>query len=488
MKRTMQIAVREFLSVVMTRAFLIGVAIVPIMLVVVGVAISLIPKSPAISGRVVVLDRSGVVGALVLQRFTDESVRAEAEADGRRTKAMMKDAMGQVPMSDATKSMVDKQLDGAKKPGGEAAPARLTVELLSADEDIEKIKNEIRVSQIRAGDDAGQPARLVLVVIPEAAVRGTLVTTDVDPEKAAGSITWEPHEVFVNPQLDFEVQSTISRRVGEAIVDARIASDSRLSGTGLTPERLRELVARPRADIKSLTKEGERASAGALQILVPVAFMLLLMMSVLSGGQYLMTALVEEKSNRVMEVLLSAVSPMQLMLGKILGMMGVALLLLTIFGGLGMAGLLAFALADLVPLYKLAWLGVFFIFAFFTIASLMAAIGAAVNDMREAQTLLSPVMMFVMVPWLLWLPISRAPNSTFSTVMSFVPALNPFVMVIRMGGSEPIPAWHYPAAALVAMVTSICAAWASAKIFRVGVLMYGKPPNLATLFRWVRMA
>ncbi|MBX9735641.1 MAG: hypothetical protein K2X32_01835, partial [Phycisphaerales bacterium] len=92
------------------------------------------------------------------------------------------------------------------------------------------------------------------------------------------------------------------------------------------------------------------------------------------------------------------------------------------------------------------------------------------------------------VPWLLWLPISRAPNSTFSTVMSFVPALNPFVMVIRMGGSEPVPNWHYPAAALVAMVTSICAAWASAKIFRVGVLMYGKPPNLATLFRWVRMA
>lgn len=490
MKRTMQIASREFLSVVLTRAFLIGILIVPIMMAVVVIAISLVPKSPAVSGRIVVLDQSGLVGVLVEQRFSDEGVREEAEADGRKVKAMMKDAMSQVAVPEATRTMVDKQIEEARKasPAGKGSGARLSVELLKPDADIEKVKDEIRVSQIRAGSDGGTPARLALVIIPEGAVRGASDPSEVRGESDVRVMTWEPHEVFVNPQLDFELQTTINRRVGEAIVDARVASDPRFQNLGLSPARLRELMHRPSAEVKSLTREGEKQSAGALQILVPVAFMILLMMSVMSGGQYLMTALIEEKSNRVMEVLLSAVSPMQLMLGKILGMMGVALLLLAIFGGLGMAGLVAFALADLVPLFKLVWLGVFFIFAFFTIASLMAAIGAAVNEMREAQTLLSPVMMMVMVPWFLWLPISRAPNSTFATVMSFVPALNPFVMVIRMGGSEPIPAWHYPAAAGVAMLSAMAAAWASAKVFRVGVLMYGKPPNLSTLIRWVRMA
>ncbi len=490
MKRTMQIACREFLSVVLTKAFLIGILIVPIMIGVVGIAISLVPKSPAVSGRVVILDQTGVVGKLVEERFSEQWARKEAEAEERKTKEAVKGAMAQVQLSPEAQALANKQFEQASKASGENAEpaARLTVELVKPEEDIEKIKNEIRVSQIRAGSDGGTPPRIALVVIPETAVRGTSAPSQAHAERDVRVMTWDPHDVFANPQLDFEVTNTINRRVGDAIVDARIATDPRLQTLGLSAERLRELMQRPFKAPTSLTPEGEKQSAGPLQMLVPIAFMILLMMSVMSGGQYLMTALVEEKSNRVMEVLLSAVSPMQLMLGKILGMMGVALLLLGIFGGLGMAGVIAFAYQDLVPAYKLVWLGVFFLFAFFTVASLMAAIGAAVNEMREAQTLLSPVMMVIMVPWFLWLPISRAPNSTFATIMSFVPAINPFVMVIRMGGSEPIPAWHYPAAAGVAMLTAIASAWVSAKVFRVGVLMYGKPPNLTTLVRWVRMA
>jgi ABC-2 type transport system permease protein len=89
---------------------------------------------------------------------------------------------------------------------------------------------------------------------------------------------------------------------------------------------------------------------------------------------------------------------------------------------------------------------------------------------------------------MLWMPILRNPNSTFAQVCSFVPLINPFVMVLRVSGSETIPFWQIPASILVGMLTVVVLAWASAKIFRIGVLMYGKPPNLATLIRWVRMA
>jgi ABC-2 type transport system permease protein len=121
-------------------------------------------------------------------------------------------------------------------------------------------------------------------------------------------------------------------------------------------------------------------------------------------------------------------------------------------------------------------------------AAMMAAIGSAVNELREAQTLMTPVMMLTMMPWMIWFLIQRAPNSTLATSLSFVPIVSPFVMVLRLGGSEPVPQWQHPVALAIGAVTSVVVIWAAAKIFRIGVLMYGKPPNFRTLLKWVRMA
>jgi ABC-2 type transport system permease protein len=131
---------------------------------------------------------------------------------------------------------------------------------------------------------------------------------------------------------------------------------------------------------------------------------------------------------------------------------------------------------------------VYFVIAYFTIASMMAAIGSAVSELREAQTLMTPVMTLMIIPWVLWLPISRAPNSLLAQILSFVPGPNPFVMVIRLCGSEPVPFWQIPASLAVGAAGAVFAAWSAAKIFRIGALMYGKPPNFRTLIKWVRMA
>jgi ABC-2 type transport system permease protein len=131
---------------------------------------------------------------------------------------------------------------------------------------------------------------------------------------------------------------------------------------------------------------------------------------------------------------------------------------------------------------------IFFILAFFMIASMMAAIGSAVNEMREAQALLGPVMIVLVIPMILWMPIMRNPNSLFAQICSFIPPINPFVMVLRLGGSEKIPHWQVLLSIGVGVAGSVFAAWAAGKVFRIGVLMYGKPPNLPTLIRWVRMS
>jgi ABC-2 type transport system permease protein len=118
----------------------------------------------------------------------------------------------------------------------------------------------------------------------------------------------------------------------------------------------------------------------------------------------------------------------------------------------------------------------------------MAAIGAAVNDMREAQTFMTPVMLTMIIPWILWMPISRDPNSTFAVVTSFLPPINTFVMLLRMTSTTPPPLWQVWLSILIGLVSVYAAVWFAAKVFRIGILMFGKPPDFKTLIRWVRMA
>jgi ABC-2 type transport system permease protein len=204
------------------------------------------------------------------------------------------------------------------------------------------------------------------------------------------------------------------------------------------------------------------------------------------GGQSLLTSTIEEKSSRVIEVLLSAVSPIELMAGKIIGQMGVSLVALGLYVALGLVALVSFALLGLLDLRLLFYLVVFFVIAYLVFGSFMMAVGAAVNEMQEAQSLMMPVVLALAAPLMLAAPISNDPNSTFSTVISFVPPVNSFAMLIRLSSSTP-PPWWQAWMSIAVGVASVCAAvWFAAKVFRIGLLMYGKPPNFATLIRWAR--
>src|SRR5690606_5728088 len=237
-----------------------------------------------------------------------------------------------------------------------------------------------------------------------------------------------------------------------------------------------------------VTDEAERATVGGLNVMLPFAFMFLLIISVMGSGQALLTTVIEEKSSRVIEVLLSAVSPMQLMAGKLLGHMAVSLLAMSLYVGLGVLLLTSFSLMGLLDPSLIVYLLVFFLIGFFTIGSLMMASGAAVNDMREAQSLMTPLMLILMLPRFLCIPITRDPSSTLSLVASLTPPINTFAMLMRMGSAEPPPIWQVWLSIAIGIAGVFAAVWFAAKVFRIGILMYGKPPNFKTLVRWVRAA
>ena len=126
----------------------------------------------------------------------------------------------------------------------------------------------------------------------------------------------------------------------------------------------------------------------------------LLVFGVMIGGQTLLTQTVEEKSNRVVEVLLSAVSPIELMAGKILGQMAVSMLVLALYVGMGLFMLMSFAMIGLLDPVLIVYLVVFFVISYLLFAAVFSAVGAAVNEMREAQSLMTPVMLALMAPWM----------------------------------------------------------------------------------------
>lgn len=463
MKKMLHVAVREFLATVATKGFIIGVLITPLLI---AFMIVVFPRlineaPPRVEGEVAVIDPTGEVTPGVREYLKPEALAMRREEFRKNLEEATPEALRKVSGVDAqTRQALDTVL-------GEVP--EIDVVALDPGADVEAAKAPLR--EVRDKKDGESEGRLAVVVVhPDAVTPAT-----------AGS-AYGSYDLYVKEKLDDRIEDEIRTGVRESIVEARIRA------SGLDSDAVHALTHVERVRSTTVSASGERETNEIFQALMPAAMMVLLLVSVLTSGQYLLTTTVEEKSNRVVEVLLSAVSPMQLMVGKILGQMAVGILILGLYAGLGIAALVSFAMMGLFDFRMLILLFLFYVLAYLTIASFMAAIGSAVNEMREAQTLMTPVMMLIMIPWLLWMPISRDPNSMFATILSFVPPVGNFVILLRLASSSPPPMWQVLLALLASALGALVAVWFAAKVFRIGLLMYGKPPSFATLVRWARMA
>ncbi|MEJ5208284.1 ABC transporter permease [Denitratimonas sp. CY0512] len=452
--KTLQIARREFLATVMTKGFLIGLLVMPLMIAALIVVMPFLLKeqSPRIEGSVAIHDPTGQVLERAREHLSPQAFAQRRVEMQRRLDSVLPDAMRGLVASggeDAMQAAMEQAL---------GAVPTLTLDALDSAAALETAKEALRESDT---------ALAVVAIAPDAVTAG---------EDGLGT-----YDLFVRKKLDDRLIDELRDALATSIVDARLAARD------LDAREVRQLVRVPRATPRTIGEEGEKSANEIASRLLPMAFMALILIAVMTGGQQLMTSTIEEKSSRVVEVLLSAVSPTELMAGKILGQMGVATLMLALYGGLGVLALVSFAATGLLDPWLLFYLAVFFLIAFVVLAAMMAAIGAAVNELREAQTLLTPVMLVVMLPMMLWMPISRDPNSTFATVLSLLPPVNPFVMMLRLGSSTPPPTWQVWLSIGIGVASMAAAVWFAGKVFRIGLLMHGKPPSFATLLRWVRM-
>jgi ABC-2 type transport system permease protein len=155
---------------------------------------------------------------------------------------------------------------------------------------------------------------------------------------------------------------------------------------------------------------------------------------------------------------------------------------------LGIWTLLQFALLGLLDPSLIVYLVAFFLISYLVYGSLMVSIGAAVNQMADAQSLMPPILLLLIGPYVLTGVIGRAPNSPFSVAFSFVPPVNSFFMLARLASDSPPPPWQVWLSMGAGIAAASLAVWFAAKIFRIGLLMHGTPPSFATMIKWARMA
>ena len=226
--------------------------------------------------------------------------------------------------------------------------------------------------------------------------------------------------------------------------------------------------------------------------LLPFALGFLLAMSIISGGQYLLQGVSEEKESRILESLLCSVTPEELMAGKMFGLGGAGLTLVAVWilaGAFSSAGVLSFIHVS-VPASLLVLGLLYFVFGYLFYASVMISIGSMASNLREATQFSGYLTILNFAPFWAMVVFINTPNSTFATAISLFPPTAATSMMLRMSASAVsgaiIPPWQIATSLTLLAVSGVVTLMLGAKLFRLGMLLYGKTPNLPEIMRILR--
>lgn len=474
-KKIFTVATREFRSTALTRAFLFGAVIFPLLIWGVMIGVSMLNfKKPPLEGTIAIADEtSGQVILPSVQAWFDvEKAKARAAEEKEKLDKAIQEKTSNVP--GVTKQQIETSTKVVQQFTGIGIPVIVTVEPLAEPIDMEAqrkraVSNEV-LAVARITEEALQPRA------PAFDEQGK-----AKPEANGGPGTYE----FIQSQtLRPDHADQLRGAINNAI------QDERMRRAGIDPNKVREVQrSYPMAQTKVVTASGERKANEGLTRFLPLIFMMLIYIAAITGGQYLMMGTLEEKSSRVMEVILSAVSSRELLIGKLFGQGLVGLAVLGIYSAVGIAAADRFNVVGQLPMNVLPWAVVYFLIAYALLGSMMLAVGSAVTEIREAQALYTPITMSIIIPFLLIMPIMENPGSVLARIASFFPFTTPYAMVMRLSQpSHHVPLWELIATTASGLLGVTIMIWAASKIFRVGVLMYGKPPSLLGLLKWIRYA
>jgi ABC-2 type transport system permease protein len=293
---------------------------------------------------------------------------------------------------------------------------------------------------------------------------------------------------------NFTVERDVRRAVSEAVQVARLREE------GLDVAEVASLLRPVEVRTARVTERGEEAGSAQSTFFLGYVLGFMVYMLVLLYGINVMRSVLEEKTNRIAEVIVSSMKATHLMAGKILGVGAVALLQVSIWAAMGAlaasrSGTIAARFG--LPQDALSGMGVdpwmlasalgFFLLGFFLYAALFAAVGAAVNSEQEAQQFQTVALLPLVAPMIFITQVISEPLGTTATVLGLIPFTAPVTMPMRMAAAA-VPAWQIAASLAATLAMVLLVAWLAGKIYRIGILSTGKKPTLRELGHWLRAA
>ncbi len=433
MRKTLRIAKREYRSQVKTKGFIIGLILAPAIMSGSLIAMAIFKDRVDTTDQVIaVMDHSGLVAEALVEGAGERNAAAVHNDDGEKVRPAY---IIEIVQPDTTRPDLQKlELSNRVRDGSLHAFVEIGPDVIRPGEDGEAYRIAYYSENSSMDDCRGwiqypinnhlRTTRMAAAGIDESEVNNLLLWINVDP---MGLVS-------------------VDEETGE-VKDARRAS------------------------------EGEAIGA-------PIALVFLMFILTMMGAVPLLQAVMEEKSQRIAEVLLGSVTPSEFMAGKVIGGVAVSLTAATVYVIIGVISMKRAGMTDYVPYDVIPWFFAFLVLNITMLGSVMAALGSACNDAKEAQSATMPALMPLMIPMFTLMPIAMEPNGAFATALSLIPIFTPVVMLMRLAGPATIPAWQPWAGLAGVLAATAIAVWGGGRIFRVAILMQGKPFKLGTVMRW----
>jgi ABC-2 type transport system permease protein len=465
MRKILVVAVREFIAAVKSKAFVVSLVVMPLLMF----------------GGIIVQRQTAKMGDVKTKRVaivdrSDANLFADLErAANIRTENQLKDETG--------KQMRPRVELEELAPAGDfesdaAAQQRLALSERIKSNDLFaylEIGPTVLTPRIRATTQAMQAAKGADLSILE---RMNLPDQVIGEENGATYATNRP----TNNDVRGFLQNSLTAAVYAKRAEKAGISQLQLSPLLTPPKLINHGLTKRSADgkIAASTRENE-----IIAMLVPIGLLILMFMVVMVGASPLTVNLVEEKQLRIAEVLLGSLRPFELMMGKLLGGVGVALTLAVIyFSGIYYMAK-QYGVVEVVSPSVMMWFAIFTILATLMYGAMFIAAGSAVTNVKEAQSMLMPVMVLVVMPMFLLDSLLRDPSGMLATAASFFPTSAPMVTVARIGIPPGVPAWQTLLSVAITLATTLAVIWCAGRIFRVGILMQGQGARPLEMLKWI---
>ena len=433
MRKVLKLVSREYRAAVKNKGFIIGLLLAPLLMSGGLIALSLLKdRVDTTDKKVAIVDRSGVVA---------ETLINAAETRNKR-------------------EVYDKET------GKKVKPVYL-FEIVGPDEEKPEsqrleLSDRIRRGELHAFVEIGRDA-----VYP-------------GEDRSASRIAYHAK----NAALD-DLRDWIGRPINEQLHRLRLAdANVDASVMGLLTWTSVEGMGLVSVDEETGDVKGAQRASQVEAILVPIVMMMLMFMMVMMSVPGMLQSVMEEKTQRIAEVLLGSVRPFEFMMGKVLGGIAVSLTSSAVYIIGGIFVVRYMDLGKYIPYHILPWFFTYMLLAVIMLGAMSAALGSTCNEAKDAQSLNFVVLLPALIPMFIYLPIVKEPLSSFATWASLFPTFTPFLMLLRQTTPAGIPAWQPWVGLLGVLSFTVLFVWVGGRIFRVAILTQGTPPKLANIVRW----